>query len=423
MRDAHFCSHSLRSLTKMAKVFYTAKNYSGKTKSGQLDVKNERDLATQLRADGFILTSFRELKKDGTKKVNIKFLDRFFGIALTDKLMFTRNLSVMISSGLPLSTAIKNIAVQTKNKKFAATLNEIFESIQKGNSFADSLMSYPGIFGDLFINMIRVGETSGNLEEVLDILALQLDKEHELMSKVKGAMTYPAVIIVAMLGIAVLMLTYILPKLTSVFVDMEVQLPASTQFVISISDVLKNHGILVGIGLVAIIVFLRMFSKTAYGKKTFGFLLIKIPVVKNIIIKVNCSRFARTYSSLLRSGVNALEALRIISETLTNYYYKRALGASIAKIQKGTPLSVVIGEYPDIFPILLVQMLQVGEETGKTETVLQKLAEFYEDEVSQISKNMSSIIEPVLMILIGSAVGFFAISMLQPMYSIMDQIK
>lgn len=405
------------------KVFYTAKNYSGKIKSGELDVKNERDVANQLRSEGYILTSFKEIKTEEEKKGKIDFMNRFFNISLKDKLMFTRNLSVMISSGIPLSRAIKNISFQTDKKKFASILNEIHASIQAGNSFADGLAKYPGIFNDLFTNMVRVGETSGNLEEVLNILAVQIEKEYELTSKVKGAMTYPAVILVAMVGIGVIMLTYVLPKLTGVFTEMKVELPASTRFIIALSDALRNHSLLIGVGFVSLIIFLKFFLMTKAGKMSASFLAINIPVVSNIVIKVNCSRFARIYSSLLKSGVSVVESLRIISDTLTNYYYKDAIDDSVTKIQKGIVLSGIISKYPKIFPILVVQMIEVGEETGKTEEILLKLAEFYEDEVSQISKNMSSIIEPVLMVIIGSAVGFFAISMFQPMYSIMDNIK
>jgi type IV pilus assembly protein PilC len=405
------------------KVFYSAKNYSGETKAGEMEVKNERDLATQLRADGFMLTSFKELKVKAVSEVNVKLLDRFFGISLKDKLMFTRNLSVMISSGLPISKAVKNISLQTKNKKLQKILDGIFDDIQSGTTFADGLAHYPGIFGDLFVNMIRVGESSGNLEEILEILAIQLEKEHDLMSKIKGAMTYPAVIVVAMIGIAILMLTYILPKLTSVFADMDVQLPASTRFIIGMSNLLRAHAILVVVGFVIFGFAIKFMLTTEIGKKMLGFILINIPVIKNMVIKVNCARFARIYSSLLRSGVPVVQALTIISNTLTNYYYKNAAMRGIEDVQKGISLSKVIEKNTKVFPVLMAQMAQVGEETGKTEVVLLKLAEFYEDEISQISKNMSSIIEPVLMIFIGGAVGFFAISMLQPMYSLMDNIK
>ncbi|MFZ2192753.1 MAG: type II secretion system F family protein [Candidatus Moraniibacteriota bacterium] len=405
------------------RAFYSAKNYSGELKTGEVDISNERDLAAQLRADGFMLTSFKELEEEKENKVSVRFMDRFSSISLKDKLMFTRNLSVMISSGLPISRAVKNISTQTKNKKFQKILNNIFEDIQAGVTFADGLARYPSIFGDLFVNMIRVGETSGNLEEILGILAIQLEKEHELNSKIKGALIYPAVIIVVMIAIGVLMLTYILPKMMGVFKDMNVDLPASTKFLILLSDTIRNHYIILLIIFVFGGIFLKFFLTTKMGKKTLAFTLINIPLVSNLVIKNNCARFARIYSSLLRSGVPVVASLKIVADTLTNYYYKDALNESAEEVQKGVALSNIIEKKAKIFPVLMVQMIQVGEETGKTESVLLKLAEFYEDEISQISKNMSSIIEPVLMVFIGGAVGFFAVSMLQPMYSIMDNIK
>jgi type IV pilus assembly protein PilC len=405
------------------KVSYTAKSYSGEAKGGEMDVKNERDLAGILRAEGFVLTSFKILEEEKKKTIEAKFFDRFFGISLKEKLMFTRNLGVMVSSGLPLSKAILSIALQTKDKRFVKVLKDIQSEVQSGANFADGLAKYPAIFNDLFVNMVKVGESSGNLEEVLNILALQLEKEHDLRSKVRGAMMYPAVIIVAMIGIGILMLTYILPKITGVFQDMNVTLPPSTMFIIAISDFLRNHSVM-AVGLVVFLgVFFKFFLKTEAGKKTAAFVVINTPVVNNIVIKVNCARFARIYSSLLKSGVSLVETLKIISETLTNYYYKNAAIEGIEYVQKGNNLSVLIAGKKKIFPVLVSQMLEVGEETGKTEVVLLKLAEFYEAEVDQLTKNLSSIIEPVLMVIIGGAVGFFAISMLQPMYSIMDNIK
>jgi type IV pilus assembly protein PilC len=405
------------------KVFYTAKSFSGEMKSGEMEVKNERDLAGQLRADGFMLTSFKEFKEDKAAGVKIKFLDRFIGISVKEKMMFARNLRVMVASGLTLSRAIGNISAQIKNKRFKKVLGEIFDSIQAGHTFADSLAQYPGIFNDLFVNMVRVGEASGNLEEVLGILEVQLEKEHELKSKIKGAMMYPAVILVAMVGIGIIMLTYILPKLMGVFKDMDVTLPRSTQIIISISDFLQKYNILVVVGVVAIGIFLKFFLTTATGKKTLSFFAINTPLIRDLVIKINCARFSRIYSSLLKSGVSVIEALKIVSRTLTNYYYQKAISEGIEQVQKGVNLSKIIGKHPRVFPILVSQMVEVGEETGKTEGILLKLAEFYEDEVNNITKNMSSIIEPVLMVIIGSAVGFFAVSMLQPMYSIMENIK
>lgn len=404
-------------------VFYTAKSFSGETKSGEAKVKDERDLANQLRSDGFVLTSFKELRRGDDKEVKVKFLDRFSTIPIAEKMMFAKNLSVMISSGLPLSKALQNITVQTRNKKLITVLKQVNEDIQTGSSLADSLARYPSIFNELFVNMIRVGETGGNLDEVLNILSVQLEKEHDLLKKVTGALVYPAVILVAMILIGIVMMIYVVPQITSVFKDLGATLPVSTQFIIATSDFLRNFWYLAIFGLVFLAIALKLISTTEAGKKIFGAIMINIPAVKNIVIKLNCARFARIYSSLLKSGVPVVEALRILSRTLTNFYYKRALARSVESVQKGVNLSKVIYEEKKIFPILVPQMIEVGEETGKTETVLMKLAEFYEADVDQSTKNLSSIIEPVLMLLIGSVVGFFAISILQPMYSVLGSIK
>ena len=406
----------------MAKFLYTAKSVSGESKGGEIVAQDERAAVQQLRSEGFLVTSIKKIEEKSAG-ASVNFLDRFRTVPLKEKMIFARNLAVMIASGLTISRAVNNLMSQTKNKNFQKILQDLYEELQEGKSLSEGLAKYPNVFSELFVNMVKVGETGGNLEEILEILAVQMEKEHELLSKVRGAMIYPAVIIVAMIGIAILMLTYILPKITGVFADMDVALPPTTRFVISLSDFLKNHSIMVAIIFVFTAIFLKIFLQTATGKKTLSFLTIHLPIVKNIVTKVNCARFARIFSSLLHSGIPVTDALKIVSRTLTNYYYKKAVEDGIDQIKKGISLSVVIKDHSKIFPILVTQMLEVGEETGKTEVVLMKLAEFYEEEVNQITKNMSSIIEPVLMILIGGAVGFFAVSMLQPMYSLMENIK
>ncbi len=406
----------------MPKYLYVAKNYDGRTKTGEIVAKDERSVAQQLKAEGFLLTSIKSLG-DKEEREKIKFIDRFTTISLKEKMMFARNLSVMISSGLTISKSIKNLSVQTKNKRLQQILVNIYNDVQSGKNLSFAMSKYPSVFSELFVNMVKVGEIGGNLDETLKIVAVQLEKEHNLKSKVRGALVYPAVILVAMAGVGVLMLTYILPKITGVFSDMDVTLPKSTQFVIALSEFLKQHLILMGILFVVAIFATKILLKTEIGKKVFSFVILRIPAVNNMVIKVNCARFSRIYSSLLKSGVTSLEALKIVSNTLGNYYYKKTINDSIKRIQKGVDLSKVIGENERIFPVLVKQMLEVGEQTGETEAVLLKMAEFYEAEVDQLTKNLSSIIEPVLMIVMGGAVGFFAVSMLQPMYSLMDNIK
>jgi type IV pilus assembly protein PilC len=336
---------------------------------------------------------------------------------------FTRNLAVMVSSGLTVSKAVTNLSVQTKNKAFQKILLDVYDEVQAGKTLSEGLGKYPKVFNELFTSMVYVGEISGNLEEILEILALQLEKEHELLSKVRGAMIYPLVIVVAMIGIGILMLTYILPRITSVFKDMNVTLPASTRLIMTVSDFMREHAIISVVLFFGGIIGIRLFASTRVGKRFFDWLFLYMPIVGNIIIKVNSARFSRIYSSLLKSGVSVLDSLTIVKKTLSNSYYRDALDEAIVEIQKGVDLSTVVLRYPHIFPVLVPQIIQVGEETGKTEMVLRKLAEFYEEEVSQITKNMSSIIEPVLMILIGGGVGFFAVAMLTPMYSVMENIK
>jgi len=406
------------------KFIYTAKSYSGQTKGGEIVAQDEKNVAQQLRAEGYLVTSISLVKEEEAKiagKTN--FFDKFISIPLKEKMVFARNLSIMVASGLTVSRAVNNLALQTENKSFKKILLDIDEEIQSGKSLSEGLEKYVNIFGELFVNMVRVGETAGNLDEVLKIVAVQLEKEHDLKSKVKGAMIYPAVILTVMFIIGIIMLTYVLPKLMGVFKDMNAKLPAMTQFIVDMSNLLKNNGLMVAVVFFAVAIFLQYFLRQPSGKKTVSWVAIKFPIFSPLIKQMNCARFARIYSSLLKSGVGAVDALKIISRTLTNHYYQQVLIGSVEDIQKGVSLSKILSDHGDIFPVLVSQIVQVGEETGKTEVVLLQLAEFYEDEVDQITKNLSAVIEPLLMVVIGAAVGFFAVAMLMPMYSMLDNIK
>ncbi|MEI7749675.1 MAG: type II secretion system F family protein [Candidatus Moraniibacteriota bacterium] len=406
----------------MPKYIFTAKNAtSGEAKSGELSAKDERALSADLRSQGFLLTSVKEVQESSAIKV--RFFDRFQTVPLKEKMVFARNLAVMISSGLVVSRAIKSLSLQTRHKVFRKILTDIHDDIQAGKSVSESLAKYPSVFGELFVSMVYVGEVSGNLEMVLGILALQLEKDNDLRSKVKGALMYPSVILVAMLIIGFIMLTYILPSITGVFRDMGAELPPMTMFLINLSDFFRNNMVL-SLGLFAtFIVGGRILAKTVPGKKALDFGIVRSPVIGGIVSKVNCARFARIYSSLLKSGVSVVDGLAIVSRTIGNVYYKAAFTEAIEAVQKGKNLSMIIASHEELFPILVSQIIEVGEETGKTDVVLERLAEFYEGEVTQITANLSSIIEPVLMLFIGGAVGFFAVAMLTPMYSVLQNIQ
>jgi len=397
---------------------FVAKNSKGEIKSGEMEGKDEHQVAENLRGEGFFLTAIHGKEKEKESKFK---MPSFGGVSLKDKMMFARHLGVMLSSGLSLPKALTVISSQTKNKKFKTVLEELGEEVKMGNSLADSLAKHP-VFDELSVNMIRVGEVGGNLEEVLKLLADQLEKEHNLLSRVKGAMYYPSVILLVMLGVGIAMMTFVVPKLTTIFEDIQTPLPLTTRIIISVSDYMASHQIIVGLALVGTVAVLIVFFKSSFGKKTASTIFAKAPVIKKMMIKINNARFARIYSSLTKSGVSVVESLKIISRTLTNDYYQKAFLEIGEGVQKGKTLHEELSKFPKLFPILTIQMVEVGEETGKTADVLTNLADFYEEEINQITKNLSSIIEPVLMVMIGVAVGFFAISMILPMYSIMDQM-
>ena len=396
---------------------YKAKDSNGNVKSGKIDAKNKNELERKLGNLGLSVIFSKE-EKDKKSVIEIsKILKR---VSVVDKMLFTRHLGVMLKAGLPFSRSIAVLAEQTSNAYFIEILQSIQEDIQKGNSLADSLSKYPKVFDNLFVSMIRVGEMGGNLEEVLNILYIQLKKEHELSSRIKGAMMYPAVIIFAMTVIGTLMMIFVVPSLLNIFTEMEVELPLSTQIIVFISDTLKNHGVFIFLGLIILSALFFKIVKTPKGKKGFDYFLLRLPTINGIIGKVNMARFSRTLSSMIASGISIVEALKIISGTLGNTYYQESVQDACQHIQKGIELSEVIGKYDNLYQPLMIHMIEVGEETGTLEETLKQVAEFYEDEIEQITSNLSSIIEPILMLVIGGAVGFFAISMIQPMYGIME---
>lgn len=405
----------------MTLFLYKAKDQNGRIKGGDLDAKDKDDLERKLGNLGLSVIFSRE-KKGGNKEKGFeisKFLKR---VSVVDKMLFARHLGVMLRAGLPFSRSIGVLSEQTSNAYFIEILQSVQEDIQKGNSLADSLEKYPKVFDNLFVSMIRIGEIGGNLEEVLDILYIQMKKEHELSSRIKGALMYPAVIIFAMFTIGVLMMMFVVPSLLNIFEEMEVELPLTTKIIVFISNSLQNYGIFIFLGFGLLVALFFWLIKTPKGKKAYDYFLLRLPTIKGIVAKVNMARFSRTLSSMIASGIPIVEALKIISDTLGNTFYKESVRDACQYVQKGVELSEVIGRHDTLYHPLMLHMIEVGEETGTLENTLKQVAEFYEGEIEQITSNLSSIIEPILMLVIGAAVGFFAISMLQPMYSIMGHM-
>ncbi len=406
----------------MPSYSYIAKTFSGEKKTGILEAKNEHDLARVLRQEGYVLIS---AESDGkiNKKRKFRLVIPFFNnVSLPEKMIFTRNLQVMISAGISLPRALNTIASQTKSRKLKNALLGISEEITKGRSFSDALSEYLNIFSEVFASMVKVGEEAGTLEEVLGILTRQMERKYELESKIKGALIYPAVIIIAMIGIGVAMLILVVPKLADTFRELNIELPLTTRIVVASGTLLAKFWYLLPIGIFLFIMLLRIILRTTTGKLIFDSLFLKIPIISSIIIKTNSAYTVRTLGSLIASGVPIVRSLEITAGTLGNIYYKRAMTSASEQMKKGAKLSQLLDQYRNIYPSVLIQMMAVGEETGQMANMLQKLADFFEEEVANTTKNLSAVIEPVLMLIIGAVVGFFAISMIQPMYSMIQTL-
>ena len=328
----------------------------------------------------------------------------------------------MIKSGLSLSVAIKTLALQTPNKYFKKILTHAYTEIEKGQTLSNALKKYPRIFSEVFINMIDVGEKSGNLEKVLENLTLQLKKTHELTSKVKGALAYPAFIILTMVGIGIIIMAYVVPQVIEIFSDIDAVLPLPTRILIIVGNLFGKYGLWFALSFLVIVAALVKFIRTKVGKFYLHLLFLKIPPFGSITKKINLAKFARTFSSLLATDIPIVKTIIITGGVLGNVHYKNYVVASADAIKKGEPIAKTLSKKPDLFPPVVTQMLHVGEETGTLDNILNDLAEFYEEEVKNTMDSIASIIEPVLIIILGAAVAAMAISIIMPMYSITQNI-
>ncbi|MCX6717000.1 MAG: type II secretion system F family protein [Candidatus Taylorbacteria bacterium] len=406
----------------MAKFKYKIKTKSGNVEEGEREVPDKFALYKEFRANGSEIISIVDSSEHKFKNINIPLPGFLTGIKAHEKIIFARNLGSMLEAGLALSRALNVIIRQSKNKRMTTVLNAVNDDISKGKTFSDALNAYPNIFSSLFVSMVKAGEESGSLAESLKTVALQLDRSYTLQRKIKGAMVYPCVILVLMVVIALIMLMYIVPTITSTFKDMNIDLPASTKVIIGMSDLIRFHYIIVFGGIMALLAGFYSFARTKNGKRTFDYTIIHMPLISDMVKEVNAARTARTLASLLSAGVDVVESLRITEEVIQNSFYKDIVKSATDEVQKGSPMSSIFLRNEKLYPVFVGEMMSVGEETGKMGEMLRNVAQFYEDEVEQKTKDMSSIIEPVLMVIIGIAVGFFAISMIMPMYSLADKL-
>ncbi len=351
-------------------------------------------------------------------KLNAWVTDHLTRIPLVHKMLFIYHLKTMIKAGLPIVNALQVLGQEIENKRLKKIIGEIKEGVEKGKQLSEVLALYPKVFPPIYVSMVAAGEAAGKMEEALDQIHTQMKKSHELTSRVRGAMVYPAVVLVAMVGIAIEVVVFVLPKVMVMFNDFDAELPLPTRILIAITEGTQKYGIFIGIGLVALIIGLIQLFKVPSLRKKLHVLNLHLPLAGPIIKKINLARFTLTLSSLMQSSIPIIDAVRITSEVQSNLVYKNNLLEVSEKLKKGEALSEILATFPKAFPPMVTEMIMVGEQSGEVEHMLKELSDYYSNEVDNTMKNFSTIIEPVIILILGLAVAGIAVAVIMPMYSL-----
>lgn len=407
----------------MAIFSFVAKSVNQKTVKGLMVAESETGLAVKLKDQGLTLTKAVDTsKKSG--QVNLDdLINRFRGVPVVQKIFFTQNLGVMLRGGFSISRAMATLALQTNHQYFKRVILSLQQDLEGGTSFSVSLKKFPRVFSELFVNMVAAGELSGKLDDVLKSLTIQMKKDYQLMSKVKGALTYPIVVIVAMIGAGIAMITFVIPKLLAVFESNNAVLPLPTRVLIWISDAFQNYGLFIGLGALLLLVGLIWFGRTNFGATMFDAMLLHAPIAGPILRKINLARFTRNLSSMLATDIPIIQTFQVIGRTMTSVHYRRSIDDASQALRSGSSIAKVLERNPELYPPLIQQMVSVGEESGTLDEVSAELANFFEEEVDQTMSNLSTIIEPVLLLVLGAAVAGMAVAILLPIYNLSEQIS
>ena len=392
---------------------YTAKNKTGFIQKGSLFATDRATATANLTDKGLTPILIKEQAVASSGGGLMGLLHRQPKVKLADKVVFSRQFATMINAGVPIVQSLNILKDQSESKHMREVVADVSKRVEGGATLASALAEHADVFSNIYVNMVKAGETGGILDEVLDRLATQQEKDAEIVSKVKGAMTYPAVIFTATIGAFIFLMTVIVPKLAAIFKDMGATLPIYTRILLAISNALVSYGIFIGIGLVVSIVAFVRWMKTPAGHHIVDRFIIKMPIFGPIVVKVNIARFARTLGSLLNSGISVIDAINVTASALNNTVFVDGLHHVANEVKNGKSLTEPLKEIK-AFPPLVAQMISVGEETGQLDSILLKLAGFYEREVDTVVASITSIIEPILIITLGAMVGFIVISVFGP---------
>jgi type IV pilus assembly protein PilC len=396
--------------------------WEGKTKTGEVkrgEVEAPDEAAVQQRLRAMALANVKIKKKP--MQINFK-LPGMGGISQKDLVIFTRQFATMIDAGLPLVQCLDILGTQLDNLAFRDVLMKVKNKVESGSTLADALGDHPKVFDTLYVQLVAAGEIGGILDTILNRLSQYIEKNEKLKSKVKGAMVYPSVVLVVALGVTVVLLLFVTPTFEKMFKDFGGAMPAPTQFIIDLSKWLQHYGVYLLIGLIGAVAGFRAYLNWPKGREQWDAFVIRTPIFGNLIRKVAVARFTRTLGTMISSGVPILDAMEVVAKTAGNSVVEKAIRYTKEKISEGKTIVQPLAE-TKVFPPMVVQMIGVGEATGAMDQMLTKIADFYDDEVDAAVAALTSLIEPVMMVVLGGVVGGFLVAMYLPIFSIAGSVK
>jgi type IV pilus assembly protein PilC len=395
---------------------YKAETTAGKIKTGRVIGLSENEVGLKLRRKE--LTPLSLIEK--TDSLEMKFLMFIAPIKSKDLVIFSRQFSVMIAANVPVVESLLILVDQTENITLKNMISEIAFEVDSGAFLSDAFAKRPKIFSEFFVNIVRSGETSGKLDEVLNYLADEMEKNYDMISKIKGATIYPVFILCGLVAAGVVLMVYVIPNLTSILTETGAKLPLSTRLVIGVSSFFQHYLWLIIILIVAVLFLIRLYLKTYTGRRQIDILKIKMPIFGTLFKYIYLMRFTRSLSTLLKGGVTITRSLEIVADVVGNTIYRELILRTLESINDGNPLSTVMEESKYV-PKMVPQMIAVGEKTGKIDAVLDRITSFYVRESSNMLDNLSKLMEPVIMVIMGVGVGIMVAAVLLPMYNLASQ--
>ena len=392
---------------------------TGKEVKGKLTVTTKAEAIEELKEKGLYISEIKEIKETFlTKDLNITIGKP---VKSQDFVMFCRQLATLLKAGTPIADSIRILSDQVSSKALQKALNEVFHDIRSGTSFSDACKKFPKIFDKVFINMILAGETSGDLERVMDQLAIFYEKEHKIHGKVKSAMTYPIVVSIVAVIVIVILLTKVLPSLLDNLLSVGGEIPLPTKMVMALSDFMINYWYILVLAVILLFIAFIAIKRNPKGQYMLDLVKLKIPVFGALAQKQIIARISRTMASLFASSVPVLQILRMSGEVSGNKVYEKVLDESRESLRRGASLSLPLAQ-SWVFPSLVSHMVAIGEETGQLDTMLEKIADFYEEEVEQLASRLSTVIEPLMIAILGIIVGTIVLAAMMPMFSIYQNV-